>query len=88
MSIDTSASLAGTLGTQFLSVSVYFQEVKKVGVGISADAQKLLRDFDVQCSGIVCLAEEAGMRLENKTGRGLAGQSFASLAAFYASLFA
>ena len=56
-----------------------------MGVGISADAQKLLRDFNVQCSGIVCLAEEAAMRLDNRHGRGLAGQSFARV--FHACRF-
>ena len=56
---------------------LFVQELKKVGVGISVDAQKLLRDFDVQCTGLVCLSEEAGMRMpcEARTsGRSLAGK--------------
>ncbi len=39
------------------------QEMKKIGVGISGDAHKLHRDFGVQCVGLVCLSEEANVRL-------------------------
>ena len=39
------------------------QEIKKIGVGISGDAHKLHRDFGVQCVGLVCLSEEANVRL-------------------------
>ncbi len=37
--------------------------MKKVGVGISGDAHKLQTDFGVQCAGLVCLSEEANIRL-------------------------
>ncbi|KAL0047414.1 hypothetical protein WJX82_002778 [Trebouxia sp. C0006] len=39
------------------------EEMKKIGVGISGDAHKLHRDFGVQCVGLVCLSEEANVRL-------------------------
>ena len=38
-----------------------------MGVGISGDAHKLQRDFGVQCAGLVCLSEEANMRLCSDT---------------------
>ena len=38
------------------------QDVKKAGVGISGDAQKLMRDFGLQCAGLVDLSEEANSR--------------------------
>lgn len=53
------------------------QDIHKLGVGISGDAQKLQRDFGVQCSGLVCLSEEASMRLAKEQmpeTRGLAGK--------------
>lgn len=37
--------------------------MKKIGVGISGDAHKLHRDFGMQCVGLVCLSEEANVRL-------------------------
>lgn len=39
------------------------QEIKKVGVGISGDAHKLQRDFGVPCAGLICLSDEANVRL-------------------------
>ena len=39
------------------------QDIKKAGVGINGDAQKLMRDFGLQCEGLVDLSEEANMRL-------------------------
>lgn len=35
----------------------------KAGVGISGDAQKLMRDFGLQCQGLVDLSEEANLRM-------------------------
>ncbi|CAL8463613.1 g3147 [Coccomyxa elongata] len=37
--------------------------VKKAGVGCCGDAQKLMRDFGVECEGLVDLSEEANLRL-------------------------
>ncbi|BDA48518.1 probable Werner syndrome ATP-dependent helicase homolog at N-terminal half [Coccomyxa sp. Obi] len=37
--------------------------VKKAGVGCCGDAQKLMRDFGVECEGMVDLSEEANLRL-------------------------
>ena len=39
------------------------QDIKKAGVGINGDAQKLMRDFGLQCEGLVDLSEEANLRL-------------------------
>ena len=39
------------------------QGIRKAGVGISGDAQKLMRDFGLQCEGLVDLSEEANLRL-------------------------
>ena len=39
------------------------QDVRKAGVGISGDAQKLMRDFGLQCAGLVDLSEEANLRM-------------------------
>eukprot|EP00884_Botryococcus_braunii_P005842 jgi/Botrbrau1/15259/Bobra.0382s0001.1 len=39
------------------------QELLKVGVGILQDAQKLWRDYGVECNGLCCLSEEANLRL-------------------------
>ena len=39
------------------------QDVKKAGVGISGDGQKLMRDFGLQCAGLVDLSEEANLRM-------------------------
>ncbi|KAL0037504.1 hypothetical protein WJX77_000402 [Trebouxia sp. C0004] len=39
------------------------EKIKKIGVGISGDAHKLHRDFGVQCVSLVCLSEEANVRL-------------------------
>ena len=41
------------------------QDVKKAGVGISGDAQKLMRDFGLQCAGLVDLSEETNLRLRS-----------------------
>ena len=52
------------------------QEIQKLGVGITGDAHKLQRDFGVQCTGLVCLSEEASLRLTKEQmpeTRGLAG---------------
>ncbi|KAL3131058.1 hypothetical protein ABBQ38_000374 [Trebouxia sp. C0009 RCD-2024] len=52
------------------------QDIHKLGVGITGDAHKLQRDFGVQCNGLVCLSEEASMRLTKEQmpeTRGLAG---------------
>ena len=38
--------------------------MRKAGVGISGDSQKLMRDFGVACSGLVDLADMANERLE------------------------
>ena len=32
-------------------------------MGISGDAQKLMRDFGLQCDGVVDLSEEANLRM-------------------------
>ena len=53
------------------------QDIHKLGVGITGDAHKLQRDFGVQCNGLVCLSEEASMRLTKEQmpeTRGLAGK--------------
>ncbi|KAK9829092.1 hypothetical protein WJX72_003852 [[Myrmecia] bisecta] len=39
------------------------QALLKVGVGISGDAQKLMRDFGQDCNGLVDLSEDANARL-------------------------
>lgn len=39
------------------------QDIRKAGVGILGDAQKLMRDFGLQCEGLVDLSEEANLRL-------------------------
>ena len=55
---------------------MHLQDIQKLGVGISGDAHKLQRDFGVQCNGLVCLSEEASMRLRPEqmpANRGLAG---------------
>lgn len=57
-------------------VAVQVQDIHKLGVGIRGDAHKLQRDFGVQCNGLVCLSEEASMRLTKEQmpeTRGLAG---------------
>ena len=42
---------------------VPMQDIGKAGVGIHGDAQKLMRDFGLQCEGLVDLSEEANLRL-------------------------
>ena len=39
------------------------QDIRKAGVGVHGDAQKLMRDFGLQCEGLVDLSEEANLRL-------------------------
>lgn len=54
----------------------HLQDIHKLGVGITGDAHKLQRDFGVQCNGLVCLSEEASLRLTKEQmpeTRGLAG---------------
>ena len=38
--------------------------MRKAGVGISGDSQKLMRDYGVACGGLVDLADMANERLE------------------------
>ncbi|CAK0738070.1 hypothetical protein CVIRNUC_000989 [Coccomyxa viridis] len=49
--------------TPSLSRILCSADVKKAGVGISGDAQKLMRDFGLQCAGLVDLSEEANLRM-------------------------
>ena len=47
----------------FEEVLLPMQDIRKAGVGISGDAQKLMRDFGLQCAGLVDLSEEANLRM-------------------------
>lgn len=60
-----------------LKVCGHLQDIYKLGVGITGDAHKLQRDFGVNCNGLVCLSEEASLRLTKEQmpeTRGLAGR--------------
>jgi hypothetical protein len=39
-------------------------QVRKAGVGIGGDGQKLMRDYGVACGGLVDLADMANERVE------------------------
>ena len=43
------------------------QDIRKAGVGIHGDAQKLMRDFGLHSEGLVDLSEEANLRLCHPT---------------------
>lgn len=84
LSVDAAARLQSVLAWVQLGccwtgvTAVHLQDIHKLGVGITGDAHKLQRDFGVQCNGLVCLSEEASMRLTKEQmpeTRGLAGLS-------------
>ena len=51
-------------GTRRPLSPVHCAQVRKAGVGIGGDGQKLLRDFGVACGGLVDLADMANERAE------------------------
>ena len=65
------------------------QDIQKLGVGITGDAHKLQRDFGIQCNGLICLSDEAIMRLPKEQmpeNRGLAGAAIQQSTAKTASM--
>ncbi len=62
-SLDACNLSARRLWHALSEVLLPVQDVKKAGVGISGDAQKLMRDFGLQCAGLVDLSEEANLRM-------------------------
>lgn len=44
------------------------QDILKAGVGIHGDAIKLATDYGIEVKGLVCLAEQANMRLKGPGG--------------------
>lgn len=74
-------SASARLQLGYCWTGVQLQDIHKLGVGITGDAHKLQRDFGVQCNGLVCLSEEASLRLtkdQMPDNRGLAGQPLTS----------
>lgn len=46
-----------------------YQDICKAGVGISGDAHKLARDYGIQVDGLLCLSEQANLRLPGPDGK-------------------